>query len=384
MINYLTGEKMKIIGIIAEYNPFHNGHIYHISKIKEMYPESLIILALNGYFLERGEISVLNKEDKTRLALQYGVDIVIELPVLYGTQSADQFADGSLFLLNALGVNEIVFGSETTNLEKFYELAQMQLKEDFTLKMTNKTDNYPTRLNKSLNVETIIFPNDILAISYIKTIIKNNYNIKATPIKRTSDYHDLFANDEIISASNIRYKKQNNEDIAAFLPKDALLNWQEIDENKLFLLLKYRLLTDNFLDSYIDVVEGLDYLLKKAILKSSSYQELIKNLKSKRYTYNRLKRMLIHIFLGHLKKGYSYPEYVHILGFTNKGQKYLKDNRNNFLLSLKVDKNSNFFKEEIKAALLYDILTNSNSSLFDVKNKPIIYTGIGSNESNQK
>ena len=108
---------MRKIGIIAEYNPFHNGHIYHIQKIKELYPDSLLILVLNGYFLERGEISVLSKENKTKLALKNDIDIVLELPVIYGTQSSDTFAEASINILQNFQIEEIVFGSESTNIE---------------------------------------------------------------------------------------------------------------------------------------------------------------------------------------------------------------------------------------------------------------------------
>jgi len=104
---------MDVIGIIAEYNPFHNGHKYHIDQIKKKYPKSIIVLALNGYFSERGEISLLTKEDKTKLSLDYGVDIVVELPVLFGTQSADIFAEASVKILNNFKVDRIIFGSES-------------------------------------------------------------------------------------------------------------------------------------------------------------------------------------------------------------------------------------------------------------------------------
>ena len=124
---------MKIIGMIAEYNPFHNGHIYHINEIKKKYPDSLLILILNGYFLERGEISVLSKEDKTKLALENKVDIVVELPALFGTQSADTFAEKSLFLLNALKVEILIFGSESNNKEMLWKLASEQVKSEFIL-----------------------------------------------------------------------------------------------------------------------------------------------------------------------------------------------------------------------------------------------------------
>ena len=100
---------MDIIGIIAEYNPFHNGHIYHINKIKELYPNSIIILVLNGYFLERGEISIESVKNKTLLALNNNVDIVVELPFIFGSNSADIFSDASIELLNHLGVKKIIF-----------------------------------------------------------------------------------------------------------------------------------------------------------------------------------------------------------------------------------------------------------------------------------
>ena len=123
---------MDVIGIIAEYNPFHNGHIFHINKIKEMYPNSIIILALNGYFLERGQISIESVRSKTKLALQHNVDIVIELPFIFGSNSADIFSDASLELLNELGAKKIVFGSECNDVDKLKELAQKQLDNDET------------------------------------------------------------------------------------------------------------------------------------------------------------------------------------------------------------------------------------------------------------
>ena len=118
---------MQIIGIICEYNPFHNGHIYHINKIKSLYPDSLIILVLNGYFCQRGDISLLAKQDKTKIALEYGVDIVVELPTIFGTQSADIFAYKAIEILNYFQVQTIIFGSETNNLKPLLEIAQKQL-----------------------------------------------------------------------------------------------------------------------------------------------------------------------------------------------------------------------------------------------------------------
>jgi predicted nucleotidyltransferase len=115
---------LETIGIICEYNPFHNGHIHHINEIKNKYPDSIIILVLNGYFLERGEISTISKYDKTQIALNNNVDLVIELPVLFGTQSADTFAYTSIYLLNKLKVNRIIFGSETNDIDKIIAIAK--------------------------------------------------------------------------------------------------------------------------------------------------------------------------------------------------------------------------------------------------------------------
>ena len=158
---------MEIIGLIAEYNPLHNGHLYHINKIKEKYPNSLLVLVLNGYFLQRGEVSIISKYDKTLLALEYGVDIVISLPTLYGVQSADTFADISIKLLNYLKVNKIIFGSETNDIDKLTLIAKksLELDESEDLKHTLKSGmNYPTALSKVINESFTYNSNDLLEI----------------------------------------------------------------------------------------------------------------------------------------------------------------------------------------------------------------------------
>ena len=165
---------MDIIGVITEYNPFHNGHIYHINKIKELYPNSIIILALNGYFLERGEISIMTKEEKTKMALDYGINLVVEIPFIYGSNSADTFAECGVRILDSLGVNKIVFGSESNDVSLLTEIAKNQLNDNFNklLKTELKSGtNYPTALSKALNT-SVSSPNDLLGISYIKAIIK--------------------------------------------------------------------------------------------------------------------------------------------------------------------------------------------------------------------
>ena len=363
---------MEIIGIIAEYNPFHNGHIYHINKIKELYSNSLIVLVLNGYFLERGEVSIISKYNKTILALEHNIDIVVELPVLYGTQSADTFSEISIKILNELGVQKIIFGSESNDISKLTNLAKKQIENELDIrKYLSEGLNYPTSLNKALESD-IKNPNDILGITYIKTILKNKYNIEPITIKRTNDYHDIESNDNIISASNIREKIKNNIDINSFLPNTKYIN--KINDELLFKLLKYKINTCDNLKQYLTVDEGLDNKLKKEINKCNSVEELITKIKSKRYTYNRLKRMLIHILLEIKKEDANLLlNHIHLLGFNKIGQNYINTikKQTNIPILTKIDENDKVRNIEIKASILYEMLTNELTQI-EQKNKPII------------
>ena len=173
-----------VIGIVVEYNPFHNGHLYQINKIREKYKDSIIIVCMSSSFTQRGDISIINKFDKTKLALENDIDIVIELPYAYSTQSSDIFAKYSIQLLNSLHIDTLCFGSETNDIEMLKECAKTQINnKEFDNKVKLYMDegiNYPTALNKALNDLTnyeIKDANDLLALSYIKEIYRNNYNI---------------------------------------------------------------------------------------------------------------------------------------------------------------------------------------------------------------
>ena len=364
---------MEIIGIVGEYNPFHNGHIYHINKIKEMYPDSLIVLVLNGYFLERGEISILTKEDKTKIALQNKVDIVLELPFVFGTQSADTFAETSILMLSKLKCTKVIFGSECNNIDLLSNIAKIQLQEDFNLKVKdnlNKGLNYPTALNRSIGID-LNSPNDLLGISYIKAILKNNISIEPITIKRTSDYHDTLSNDIIISASNIREKIKNNEDISKYTPYYPYIKY--VDNNLLFNLIKYKIITSHNLNKYLTVDEGIEYKLLKEINNVSAIDELIKTIKSKRYTYNRIQRMLIHILIGLTKEDRDNLklEYIKVLGFNNKGQKYLSNLNTDIPVKRKISDDYLVQKYELIASSIYDLILDTNTLEFELSNKPI-------------
>ncbi|MBE6161538.1 MAG: nucleotidyltransferase [Firmicutes bacterium] len=369
---------MEVIGIICEYNPFHNGHLYHINKIKEMYENSLIVLIISGYFTQRGNISILSKEDKTKISLLNNVDIVLELPFIYSTQSADVFAESSIKILNELKITKLVFGSECDNINTLKNIVNIQLNNDTydnkVKEYLDKGENYPTAMAKALNInKDIFFPNNLLGISYIKAIIKNNYNIEPIVIKRTNDFHDLSSNDNIISASNIRNKINNGIPIENYVPNNVTKFIKNVNYDKLFELLKSKIITEDNLSKFLTVDEGIDNKLKKVINNCNSVEELIQEIKTKRYTYNKLNRMFIHILIGVLKEDNKIPiDYIKVLGFNSTGKKYLNKIKKEMNISLLLNHKSKLYNYELRASLIYDMLTNSNSYKFELENKPII------------
>ena len=369
---------MNTIGIICEYNPFHNGHLYHLKKIKELYPDSLIILVLNGYFLERGDVSIISKRNKTNLALLNGIDIVIELPFVYGTQSADVFANASITLLEELKCDYVIFGSESNDLYKLnkitdYTLNNSDIYNKDVKKYLDEGLNYPTALAKAINIDFDFNSNALLGISYLKSIKRNNYQIKPITIKRTSDYLDTLSNEEIISATNIRNKLLNNKDISKYVPNITLSFIDNITLNNFFNTIKYKIITEHDLSIYLDVDEGIDNRLKKIINECSNIDELIEKTKSKRYTYNKIRRMLIHILIGFTKEDNNNLtfDYIKVLGFNNNGKKYLNKIKKDITIPLNPNKDSLTYKYEIKATLIYDMISNSKNIDFEISNKPI-------------
>lgn len=348
---------MNIIGLIAEYNPFHSGHLYQIKKIKELYPNSLIICVISTSFSQRGELSILNKWEKTILALNNDIDIVLELPYFFATQSSDIFAHASLQILNELKIDTLIFGSETNDIKILTDLAKQNINNKSIKKYTKMGFNYPKSLSLITNSPTK--PNDILAVSYIKEILKNKYNIKSVTIKRTNDYHDNKSSFNIVSASNIRNKFYAKKNIKKYLPKCSykILKNKNIDKNKFFELLKYKTITDNNIADYLDVNEGLDNKILKIILKYDKEEDIIKNIKSKRYTYNKIYRMINHILVGLTKQdalNIKNIEYIRILGFNDRGKKYL-----------------NIIKKELNYPLIYNFNKKYKTSNYEMTSTKI-------------
>lgn len=382
MISYLKrGENIvEKVGIIAEYNPFHNGHLYHLNKVKNMFPNSYLILVLIGNFTQRADISIINKWDKTKIALEYGFDLVVELPYNIATSSASIYALGAIKILNELNCDYLVFGSETNDVEKFKEIAIKTNKnksyQDKIKYFLDKGFNYPKSCSLALEhlfKDKIDKPNDVLALEYVRSIINLKSKIKPISIKRTNNYNDTNINDKITSASSIRKNISNKELIINTLPKKSYDLINNINYDDFFKYLKYEILTNDNLNDILDVDEGIENKLKKEIISVDKLEDLILKVKSKRYSYNRIKRMLLHI-LTKTKKDYDKEvKYIRVLGMNLNGMKILKEAKKNSNLQIVTKFKKEYYKlfeDDIKASKLYSLLTK-----YDVKkdfSKPII------------
>lgn len=376
---------MNVIGIIAEYNPFHLGHLYQINKIKEMYKDSIIIAIVSSSFTQRGDVSILNKWDKARIALDNGIDLVIELPYFYAGQSSDIFAKGAVTILNYLGIDTLVFGMESDDINNLKLMADIQLNDknynNIVKEYLSNGYNYPTALSKAikdiLNLD-IYLPNDLLALSYIKQVKLINNNINVIGIKRTNDYHSKEITSNIVNASLIREQFKNNLDISNYIPSYDTNKLYNVSVNDFYPLLKYQILNNiNNLDKFLTVDEGIDNRIKKYIKNSNNWNELVNNIKTKRYTYNKINRMLMHI-LFNLTKDESKNiviDYVRVLGFSSKGRSYLnkiKKNKDINIVTNYKDGISKLFDLENRVNNIYAIIVDNKLIYEEYSHNPII------------
>ena len=364
---------MKKVGIIAEYNPFHNGHIYHLKETKKMFPNSYLILVLIGNFTQRGEPSIINKWDKTKIALDYGFDLVVELPVNIATESAKYYAEGAIKILNELKCDYLVFGSETNDIDLFKDLVKKSNSKEYELKIKHFLDkglNYPNSCSKALYeiTETIIDkPNDVLALEYIRSIYNMNSKIIPVSIKRTNNYHNNIINSNIVSATSIRKNLNNTEKIKSVMPNCSLEKFVNISLESYFNYIKYEIITNDTLSNILDVDEGIENKLKKEITSANTLDEFILKVKSKRYSYNKIKRMLLHILLKTKKDCNKEINYIRVLGLNNNGTKIIKEVKKHTKIPIitKFKKEyEDLFKDDLKASLIYSLLTN-----YDYKNE---------------
>ncbi|MGL4641937.1 MAG: nucleotidyltransferase [Cetobacterium sp.] len=331
----------KAVGIVVEYNPFHNGHKYHCLKAREH--GDLVIAVMSGDYVQRGEPALINRWDRAELALRNGVDIVVELPVFYSTQSAEIFSRGAVGLLDLMGVEKIVFGSESGDVQSLKERAELEEMNEFKeeLKKQLKDGNsYPTaysnslrKLNKGIDLNS----NDILGVEYIKALKFWESDIEPVAIKREkSGYYSEGIEDGISSATGIRKKLEQGEEIKDVVPlttydilKEALEKNRFAKLKDFYPFIRHKILLEKYnLKDIQDIEDGYENRLYEAAFKCIDFEEFFKEIQSKRFTIGRTQRILIHILLGIKKSDVESVKnnvpYVRVLGFTKDGQNYLK------------------------------------------------------------
>ncbi len=391
----------KILGIIAEYNPFHNGHLYHLNMSKTLTSATHTIAIISGNFTQRGSTSLIDKWVKTESALRNGIDLVIELPVLYSVSSAENFADGAIKILNSLGVvDNISFGIETDKIEELDKIASILYNEpkDYKTLLSKELSHgisYPrareNALNKYLNISSNILnsPNNILGIEYLKALKKYNSSVVPIGIKRhKSNYNDIEYSNNIASATAIRelIKNKNYKQLKNLLPKPSysllmenkkniVLDLNNFEKEILYIL---RRMSIEEIKKLADVSEGLEHLIKKAVYSYNSISDVLNMVKSKRYTSTRIQRIFLYSLLGITKEDIELSKnvtpYIRVLGFNENGKNLISKIKRinpqlNIITSTKkfIDSNSDqnlkiMFEKDILATNIYTLAYQNNSS----------------------
>ena len=421
----------KVLGIIAEYNPFHNGHLYHLETSKKLTDADYTVAIISGNFTQRGSTSIVDKWSKTKMALENGIDLVIELPVLYSISSAENFADGAIKILNSLGiVDYLSFGAETSDIsilnnianilcsehEEYKNLLSIELEKGLSFPkarenalldyIKNTDDNVPE--NRIIDFEkyskVLSSPNNILAIEYLKALKKYKSSIKPVCISRfKSEYNSSSFSENIASATAIRelIKNKNFDTIKNVIPLESYSILMDCInsgcvapdlncfEKEIIFTLRKMSIEEIF--NLPDVSEGLEFSIKKAVNSCNNINNFLDIVKSKRYTVTRLQRILLYALLGiskediQLSKKVEKP-YVRVLGFNDNGKKLVseiatKNPKLKLITSVKkfVDSNSNkdlqiIFAKDVLATDVYSLAFKNNSlANLDFKNGVITF-----------
>ena len=342
----------KVVGIIAEYNPFHNGHSYHIQNTKAQTGADFVVAVMTGNFTQRGNTSVINKWEKAKMALNGDADLVIELPTIYSVSSAENFANGAVKILNELGiVDTISFGMEADDISTLNNIANVLVNEPPEYKAIlehelSKGNSFPKARENALMMylndikryaNVVKGSNNILAIEYLKALKKQKSSIVPFGVKREKVYYNSTKIiDEYASATGIRNLLLHNqlEEVRKVMPSKSysiLLNnlrqgtyVLDIIAYNDEIIYKLRSMTVKQIANLPDVSEGLEYLIKEVSNKTNNLIELINGIKSKRYTQTRIQRILLYALLGITKKDMEMSKkitpYIRVLGCSEKGK----------------------------------------------------------------
>ena len=396
---------MKAVGLVTEYNPFHNGHLYHLNKAMELTGADISVAVMSGDFVQRGELAVLDKYTRASMALNSGVNLVVELPVNYAVSSAESFAAGALKVLDYIKADSIAFGSESGNIERLSKLAHILCDNEDTLykeisKYTANGISYAAARQKVVEKLTdkdtaamLTSSNNILAVEYLKAIIKNNYAIKPYTVQRQGDaYNDTDIRSDYASATALRGNLKA-DNISKYIPVKAGLilssNTNYIYPDDITEALFTRLLGILFASSYdknVFIENVMQYpdvnkeiagrlyksamdMITRTVQQMSeskdngafSFGSLCEHIKTKEVPLSRIKRALVRITLGldkkHMEK-YANEPYIRVLGFDKKGQEYLSYIRKTVEVPL-ITKTADYKEmllDDIHAANIYNMI----------------------------
>lgn len=395
---------MKTVGIIAEYNPFHKGHAYHIEETRSITGADCVVIIMSGNFVQRGTPAIADKFTRAQTALLGGADLVIELPTVYATASAEFFAHGAISILNSIGkIDYLSFGSETDDINKLDKIAQILhsepqeykdmlkdgLKSGLSMPVARKNALnalFPDTMNISEIIDT---PNNILGIEYLKALHHFNSDIRPIIVKRTGNgYHDTDLNEGFASATALRnsFEQDTFKNIKNYMPDKIYdlycQNYGQIlpiNTDDMNMLLYYSLmLNKTCLENFMDINSNLANKILNTLKKGDfpDHDSLILSLKSKELTHTRISRGILHVLLNIKKtdfriiKEQNYPVYGRILGFSDTGRQFLKNIRKETSLKLitKLSEYSDNSKTAIGMLLEKDIFA-SNVYRNIVKNK---------------
>ena len=408
---------MKIVGLVVEYNPFHNGHLYHLNKSLEKTKATHSVAVMSGNFLQRGEPALFDKYTRAMAAVKNGVDLVIELPTLFACQSAETFAYGSITTLNSLNcIDSICFGSEEGNIDTLYTISKILVDEcdefkDYLRKYLDDGMLFPSArslalfdyinkhnlvdISKDKLFDILNSSNNILGLEYIKSILKLKSKIKPHTISRiVASYNSEDITNNICSATAIRKSLKENNNLSIIndvVPRETyeVLNdkissnfYPMFDDNYYDILSSVIMRDYNNLDKYFEVNEGIENKIYQNIFKSNNLYDLHLSIKSKRYTLTKIKRTLNNILLGITKedmykvKNINTMPYIRVLAFNDKGREILKVIKKSSDIKI-INKFSNIsfsMDDDIFKTLIdYDIkATNIYNLLYYNKNKDLL------------
>ncbi|SHJ55027.1 Predicted nucleotidyltransferase [Clostridium cavendishii DSM 21758] len=405
---------MKVTGLITEYNPFHLGHSYHLSNSKQISSSDFTVCVMSGNFVQRGMPALLDKWTRTDMALKNGIDLVLELPTIHAISSAEFFAFGAVSTLNSLNIiDNLCFGSEAGELSLIKETARILVDEPFNFRKDLKEklhSGLPFPKARAEALKAILkehnnclsddnlyaflsSSNNILGIEYMKALHRLNSNINAYTIKREgSNYNSENLDNLYASASAIRKSLQQNQDLSLIKPyvpdsSYEILNtflenkYSFASYDKYFSYIKYKIISsENLVHNIPEAKDGLSYKIINELKKSSNIDEFILNVKSKRYTYSRISRILCSLFLdidsNTLTLRNKAPNYIRVLGFNPNGAKILKTIKKNSDIKIitKLPKiiDDPMLSLDIKATNLYSLLVSNIRLYEDYLKSPII------------